>query len=99
VDESRPRLLPRGRSSCGDALYLLPHLGPVPADAFYETQVAWTEDFSGAATVSGTRPDEIMLGQNGCGDTVSRLQRGDEVWVRARWTCPATRGRGATTYT
>jgi hypothetical protein len=68
---------------CGDTLYLIAKLGGAPADAFYETQVAWTEDFSEPATVSGERATQI-LGRGGCWDSVPELERGDEVWVRAR---------------
>jgi len=66
---------------CG-TLYLSPNLGNAPADAFYETQVSWSEDFPDAVTVSAT--DRPALGQLGCGDTVRELDLGDEVWVRAR---------------
>ncbi len=66
---------------CG-SLYLYPNLDNAPADAFYETQVAWSEDFADAVAVSAT--DHHMLGRSVCGNTVRDLDLGDEVWVRAR---------------
>lgn len=74
-----------GDSDCGYSLHLIPELGEAPADAFYEAQIAWAADFSGAATVSRADRDDVFVGLAACnGTTVPELQRGDEVWLRAR---------------
>jgi hypothetical protein len=76
---------PSTGKDCGGTLFLIPKLGDAPEDAVYEAQLAWTEGFSDAATASAADRHRVLLGQTGCGAaTVPELERGDEVWVRAR---------------
>lgn len=83
-------------SECGGDIFLIQTLAGRPEDAFYETEVAWREDFSDPRVVSGAEAQ--LLGRAGCTETLPELEVGDEVWLRARavdlsgnvgpWTAP-----------
>lgn len=71
-------------NSCGDALYLITKPGGAPADAYYETQLGWVDDFTDAVSVASAARDLQVLGHAMCGSAVPELAHGDDVWLRVR---------------
>ena len=73
-----------GDSSCGPALYLIAKPRGATPDAYFETEVSWTGDFSDAVAFRSAERGSHVLGWGLCDETVPELQTGDDVWVRSR---------------